>query len=448
MTTGKEWKLILLFTLPIMAGNLLQQLYNVVDGIIVGNFVSESAFAAVTACQPLTMLYLALAIGISVGVGIVVSQYFGAGKKDELPVAVNTALILLGACGLIITMIGVIYSPFMLKHVLRIPDDIRADSVTYMRIYSAGLLFQFLYNGIAATLRGFGDSKATLYFLLISAILSAALTFVFVLVIEWGVAGAAFSTVIAQAVCAAVSYMYLRKRFPYSKNVKRWDRGIAATMTRLGLPIAVQLGFVSFGTGAMQRLVNGFASTVPGIIAAYGAVMRLDFIIYIPMMGFQTGLATFTGQNIGAGNLDRVKRGFHATLAMTMLITVILSTAFYIYAESVVGVFGLTDDALKIGISLIKFLMLFYWLFCAYMAVGGVLQGAGDTVLLSVTTLSALATRVLTGYLAVYFGILGYTAAWVTAPIAWLVAIAISYSRYFSGAWKKKAVAGRFKQGS
>ena len=445
MTSGKEWKLILLFTLPIMAGNLLQQLYNIVDGIIVGNFVSESAFAAVTTCQPLTVLYLALALGLSVGVGVVISQYYGAGKKDKLPVAIDTALILLGLCGLLFTILGVLLSEVLLRDLLNVPEDILPDATTYMRIYSVGLFFQFLYNGIAATLRGFGDSKATLYFLLIATLLSTALTFVFVLVIEWRVAGAAFSTVLAQAVCAVVSYIYLRKRFPSVKHGKHWDGEIAATMTRLGLPIAIQMGIVSFGNGAMQRLVNSFDSTVTGVVAAYGAAIRLDMLIYVPIMGFQSGLANFTGQNIGAGNLDRVKRGFRATLAMSLMVTVLISALLYIFAENIVGLFGLVDNSLIIGSQIIMYLTMFFWLFSAYMTVGGILQGAGDTILLSVTTLSALIVRILTGYLAVHFGLLGHEAAWVTTPIGWALAIIISYSRYFTGGWKNKAVAGKLK---
>jgi len=447
MTTGKEWKLILLFTLPIMAGNLLQQLYNVIDGIIVGNYVSETAFASVTTCQPLTVLYLALAMGLSVGVGVSVAQFYGAGKKDELPVAIDTALLLLGTCGLVISLIGIIFSPFLLSTLLNVPETYLPLSITYMRIYSAGLFFQFLYNGIAATLRGFGDSKATLYFLLITMILNTALTFTFVLVIPWGVAGAAFSTVLSQIVCVSVSFYYLRKKFPYVKAGRHWDKKIASTMAKLGLPIAIQMGIVSFGNGSMQRLVNGFGSSVPGIVAAYGAAIRLDMFMFVPVMGFQSGLANFTGQNIGAGRLDRVKRGLVATLIMSMSATIVLCVLFNIFAESVVGFFGLADSSLQIGTGIVKFVTMFTWMFSAYMTLGGLLQGAGDTVVMSATTICALAVRIVVGYLSVYMSWLDHSAAWVTNPIGWFVAITIAYTRFFTGGWKKKAVAGKLKHG-
>ena len=448
MTTGKEWKLILIFTLPIMAGNLLQQLYNTVDGIVVGNFVGETAFAGVGTCQPLTFLFLALAMGLSVGVGIVISQYFGAGKHDSLPVAIDSALLLLGACGLLLTAIALIIAPFLLRAVLSVPENVMPYAISYFRIYALGLFFQFVYNGMAAILRGLGDSKAILIFLVIATVLNTALDLLFVVVFGWGVDGAAIATVIAQVVCAAVSYMYLRRRFPYVKAGDHWNKKIAGTMARLGIPIAIQQSLVAFGNGSMQRLVNGFGSTAPGIIAAYGAGMRLDSFVYVPIMGFQSGLASFTGQNIGAGRIDRVKRGLRDSLIMSLSITIVICVLLYVFASPVVSLFGLTDSALSIGIEQVRFLTLFFWMFSCYMTLGGLLQGAGDTIVQSATTLTALAVRILVGYVSVGLGWLGYSAAWVSTPFGWLFAIAISYTRFFTGGWKKKAVAGKLERGA
>lgn len=442
MTKGKEWKLILLFTIPLMIGNIVQQTYNVVDGIIVGNFVGETAFAAVATSQPLTLLYLALAFGLSVGVGITTAQYFGAGKKDELPVAIDTALLLLGGCGLLLTVIGIVLSPAMLKGILNVPDDILPNAVLYMRIFSLGLVFQFMYNCIASILRGFGDSKATLYFLIIAAVLNAILSLVFVLVFKWGIAGAAFSTVIAQGVAAVVSYQYLRKHYPVVTAGKHWNGKLALTMMRLGLPIAVQMSLISFGNGAMQRLVNSFAATTPGIMPAYGAALRLDSIVFAPMSAFQAGIANFAGQNLGAGKLDRVRRGLRSGLAMTVSCTLVISTLYAIFAETIVGFFGLSDNALVIGVQIIRYFAVFYWVLSCNMMFSGLLQGAGDTIIITIASLVSLTFRVVCGYTMAHFGILGYSAAWIPIPFGWMCWSIIIYTRYFSGKWKNKVLVG------
>ena len=446
MTVGKEWKVILFFALPIMAGNFLQQLHSIIDGIIVGNFVGEHAFAAVATSMPLIVMYLALSIGLSVGVGVIVSQFYGAKKEDELPVAIDTALILLGLCGLFFTIMGTVFSPILLRYFLTVPDEIVHDSITYLRIFSIGLVFQFMYNGIAATLRAFGDAKAILYFLLISAILSTILTFVFVVILPWGVAGAAFSTIIAQAVCAVVSYIYLRKKFPFKKAGKHWDGALAAKMIKLGMPVAIQMGVLSVGNGAMFRLVNGFEGTNPGIIAAYGAAIRLDMLIHVPIHSFGMGLASFTGQNIGAGSLDRIKRGLASSLLMSFSLVVIVSVFLNIFAYQAIAFFGLTDASMSYGVEMIRFLSFFFWLFACNMTMNGLLQGSGDTLTASMGTMVALATRILVGYSAVHFGLLGYSAAWIAVPVGWAVASVLIFTRFFRGGWKKKAVAGSLSE--
>ena len=446
MTLGKEWKHILLFSLPIIAGNLLQQLYNAVDGIIVGQFVSEGAFAGVSNCASLAYLFVAFAVGLSLGVGIVIAQYFGAGKHDELPVCIDTALILLGACGLFLTVVSLLFAPFLFGTVLSVPDNVIPYALTYFRIYSLGFFFQFIYNAIAAALRSLGDSNAVLIFLVVATVLNTVLDLLFVVVFRWSVAGAAAATVAAQAVCAAVSYKYMRKRFPFVKAGKHWNRKISATMARLGLPVALTQCLVAIGQGALQRLVNGFEDMYPGVIAAYGAGIRLDAFIYAPTQGLQAGLAGFTGQNIGAGKLDRIKRGLRATHLMSLLVTVAMSVLLYAFAGQIVALFGLSGGARLIGIEQVRFLSLFFWTFSLFATFSGLIQGAGDTLLMSAVSLSSLAIRIVTAYATVGVGLLHYNAAWVTFPMGWSLAIIILVTRYLTGGWKKKAVAGKFSR--
>lgn len=440
MTKGTEWKLILSFTIPLMIGNIVQQLYNVADGVIVGNFISEAAFAAISTCGPLTLLYIAISNGLSVGVGITTAQYFGAGKDKELPIAIDTALILLGVTGILLSVIGVVFSPQLLRNLLSVPEEIFDYSAMYMRIVSVGLVFQFMYNCIASILRGFGDSKATLYFLIFAAVFNAVITLVFVLVFKWGIAGAAMGTVISQGVSVANSYRYLRKHYPIADKGKHWDSEIALTMTKLGIPIAIQMSLISFGNGAMQRLVNSFAPTTPGIVPAYGAAMRIESIVLAPMSAFQAGIANFTGQNLGAGRLDRVRRGLYGGLVMTVSCTLIISLIYYIFAGAIVGFFGLSDNSLVIGVEIARYFTLFFWILSCNMMFSGLLQGAGDTVIITFASLTALTFRVVCGYSLAYFGILGYNAAWLPVPFGWMCWSAIIYTRYFSGKWKSKVI--------
>ena len=442
MTAGKEWKQILLFSLPIMAGNLLQHLYNMVDGIIVGQFVGEDAFAGIITCSSLTYLFVAFALGLSIGVGIVISQYFGAGRQDELPVCIDTSMILLGLVGLMLTVLSLLFAPVLLRTVLGVPNNIIPFALTYFRIYALGFFFQFIYNAVAAVLRSLGDSKAVLMFLVVASVLNTVLDLIFVVVFHWSVAGAAIATIIAQAACASVAYVYMRKRFPYIKSGKHWNRGISITMTKLGLPVALTQCLVAIGQGSLQRLVNGFDDTVPGVIAAYGAGMRLDAFVYAPTQGFQSGIASFMGQNIGAGKLDRVKRGLLVTHVMSLSITIVMCVFLYAFAGPIVALFGLTGGALLIGIEQVRFLSMFFWSFSFFATFSGMLQGAGDTIIVSVMSLSSLAIRIVTAYASVSFGLLGYNAAWVTFPIGWSLAAIIAATRYLTGGWKKKAVAG------
>jgi putative MATE family efflux protein len=437
MTSGKVWKLILLFTLPIMAGSLLQQLYNTVDGIVVGNFIGEDAFAGVGTCGTLGFLFLAFAMGLGVGVGVIVSQYYGARKMKELGAAIDTSLILMGIFGIVFAVAGYASTPYMLRVVLNTPENILPYGILYFRIYCVGIVFQFIYNGISFVLRGMGDSKATLYFLLVTTVLNGLLAVLFVMVFHWGVAGTAIATVIAQVVCAGISYIYLRRRFKFEDTGKHFDAAICRHILRLGIPSAIQQTIVSFGNTAMQRLVNGFGESA---IAAYTAGTRINMLMFVPIFGFQAGLASFTGQNIGAGKLDRVKSGFRATLIMAISISVAASTVTYIFAPDIVTIFGLGGDALALGVQQVQFFTVVFCAFTFYMVVGAVLQGAGDVVVLSIATLSALAIRVALGYLGVHFGILGYEAAWVTNPIGWIASILITTLRYGSGKWKAKAV--------
>lgn len=445
MTEGKEWKLILLFTLPLMAGNVLQQLYNTVDGIVVGNYVSADALASVGTCSPITMFFISIAIGLSTGCSIVVSQYFGAGKLEEVRRAVSTSIILLVSLGVVLSVAGVLAARPILQYVLNVDARYMEDAVTYFSIYAVGLVFQFAYNIFAALLRALSDSGATLYFLLVSSVTNVVLDLVFIRVFSWGVAGAAIATVIAQALSAVVCVVYMFKKHPVlrcGKGEFRFYGDKFRLSLRLGIPSMFAQCVVSFGHIAVQRLINTFEVTQVGLMAGCTAAMRIESFALIPIFGFNMGMATFTGQNIGAGRLDRVKRGLWRTELMSIICCVTVSTLLYAAADKLVRLFGLdVGSGLEYGVEYIRFICPTFIIFCVYQIIGGLIQGSGDIMWSTTATISSLVLRIIIAYVMGFCTPIAYRAAWVSVPLGWVLALVILVLRYRSGRWKNKAIA-------
>lgn len=447
MTEGKEWKLILLFTLPLMAGNFLQQLYHTVDGIIVGNYVGADALASVGTCSPMTMLFIALAMGMSAGCSIVVSQYFGARQMDEMRRAVSTSILLLVAMGLVLSVVGVAAARPLLQHVLNVDARYLENAVLYFSIYAVGLVFQFTYNIFAAILRSLGDSSATLYFLLVSSVTNIALDLLFVRVFSWGVAGAAVATVISQGVSAVVCVVYMFKKHAilrYEKGEFGFHRDKFILSLRMGIPTMLQQCVISCGHMAIQRLINTFEVTNLGLMAGFTAAVRIENFVLIPVFGFNMGMATFTGQNMGAGQIKRVKRGLWSTELMGNLCCMALGAAAFLGARPLVELFGLSSGSgLEYGMAYVRFISPLFCIFCFYLILGGVIQGAGDVLWSTIATISSLVFRIAAAYFLAYHTPVGYQAAWVSVPLGWLWALIILAARYRSGGWQRKGIVQR-----
>ena len=438
MTEGCIWKQILLFTLPLMAGNFLQQLYNAVDGIVVGNFVGENALAAVGTCSPVTMLFLAIAMGMSTGCSILISQLYGAKKFEDMRQAVSTGLILVGGLGLVLSVVGGVVAKWVLYNVLSVPAEILPDATAYFAIYCFGLVFQFVYNIVSFILRSLGDSSATLYFLLVSSVTNIVLDLLFVVVFHWDVPGVAIATVIAQALCAVVSVVYMFKKHPalrFGKGEFRFHKDKCRLALRLGIPTTMQQCLISFSHVATQRVVNDFAIT-----AAYTAGVRVENFVLIPIFAFNVGLATFTGQNIGAGKLKRVQKGLFVTEGMGIVVCACISVLAHVFAYPLVGLFGVEGDALATGVQYVRFVAPWLLVFCIYIICNGVLQGSGDVVFTASNTITSLIIRCVFTYALAYLTSLGGAAAWVSAPIGWGYSLILSGCRYKWGPWRKKAV--------
>ena len=438
MTEGTIWKQILLFTLPLMAGNLLQQLYNAVDGIVVGNFVSENALAAVGTCSPITMLFISIAMGMSTGCSILISQLYGAKKYEDMRQAVSTGLILVGSIGLVLSVVGGFVAKWVLVNVLNVNDAILADATAYFAIYCVGLVFQFVYNIVSFILRSLGDSSATLYFLLISSVTNIVQDLVFVAVFHWDVPGVAIATVIAQALSAVVSVIYMFKKHPilrFAKGEFRFHKDKGAIALKLGIPTTLQQCVISSGHIAIQRIVNGF-----GITAGYTAGARVENFVTIPIFAFNVGLATFTGQNVGAGKIKRVRRGFFVTEGMGIAVYALVAVLVSSFATTLVGLFGVEGEALAVGVRYVRFLAPWFFLFCLFIISNGLFQGCGDVVFTAANTISALVIRCAAAYAMAYLTPIGGAAAWMSMPIGWTYSLILCACRYKWGPWRKKAV--------
>lgn len=440
MTQGTPWKLILSFSLPIMAGNLLQQLYNTADSIIVGQFVSQEALGAVGTCSPLAFLFIALAIGLSTGASILVAQLYGAEQLEEMRKSVSTALILLTGIGVVMTVVGVAAARPLLQYALGVPAEVLDMATAYLSIYALGLIFQFVYNIVAAILRALGDSKATLYFLLVSSLVNIVLDLLFVAVFHWSVAGAAIATVISQACSAVVSVAYMFRKYDalrLRKGEFSFSREYCVTTLKLGIPVAMQQCVVSVGHLFIQRLVNSYGTAM---MSAYTAAGRLENYILVPIFGFNAGLNVYVGQNVGAKELDRVKSGFRQTLIMSILFCIVLSLVLLTVGSDLARIFGIDGEALNLAGQYIRAQAPFFVVFAIYQMASAMLQGSGDVGFSTFCTMESLVIRIVLSYTLAYLTPMGYTAIWWSMIIGWACAMVPAYGRYFSGAWKKKSL--------
>lgn len=442
MTQGPVWKCILLFALPIMLGQLLQQLYSTVDGIVVGNYISSGALAAVGSCGSVTFIFIAFCGGMANGSGVVISQFFGAGRKEEMRSTAANILLLLTGLAVVITAIGTVFADFIAARVLSIREpEICRQAVSYLRIYSVGLIFTFIYNAVAAILRGVGDSKAVLYFLLVSTVMNTVLDIVFVSALGMGVAGAAWATVISQVACTAVSLAYMFKNYPdfrfTSIRELKYDGEKMRLCLKLGIPTTLQQLIVSCGHLVLQRLVNSFGEVT---MAAVTVGSRFEHYCAIPSMGIMQGISNFSGQNTGAGRMDRVKQGLKVSIFMNVGSIIVICALLFAFARPLGTLFGVRDEALKQTVEYMHCLSVVYPIFAIYLPLNGMYQGCGDPLAAAVVSLVALVGRVGAAYFLVLVLGKGYAACWQTYGIGWALALVVAVIYYFKGNWRKKSI--------
>ena len=439
LTRGTPWKLILQFALPIMAGNLLQQLYNTADTIIVGNFNGQQALSAVGACAALTVLFTALAIGFSIGAGVLISQYFGAAREQELRQYAATSIVLMLAMGLLMSLIGVVSARFLLERALGTPEALPL-TLLYFRIYAAGLVFQFGYNIAAALLRALGDSKATLYFLLVSSILNVALDLAFVAGLGMGVAGAAGATVISQIASCVIGFAYMHRKYTllrFSLRELRLDVKTAGRILHVGAPMAIQQSIVSCGFLFLQRLVNLYGESM---IASYTVASRMENILLIPILGVQNTMATFAGQNMGAQRPDRVAKGLGQGVLVSLSMTLVLCLCQILGISLIIRAFQLDEAAAAICRLHLFSSAVAIPIFAVYFPANGMCQGVGEGFYATFFALLALGLRVIFAYALHNTALFGYTSIWWSQAMAWTVTLIVCYAHFFRGKWKTKSL--------
>lgn len=436
MTEGVIWKQLVYFAIPLLIGNLFQQLYNTVDSIVVGNFVSKQALAAVGSTGPIINTLVGFFMGLATGASVVISQYYGARDYKNLRLAVHTTLIMTFVLCVIFTFAGIAIIPAMLRF-MKTPDDVFAESARYLRIYFMGVTGLMIYNIGSGILRAIGDSRRPLYFLCFSSVINIILDLLFVLRFRMGIAGVAYATIIAQFASAILVLVVLsNKSEPYGIVWRelRLSKAILKVIVRVGMPAGLQQAVTSFSNVFVQSYINAFGSSC---MAGWTSYAKIDQFVMLPMQSLSLASTTFVGQNLGAHQLDRAKKGMRTSLGIAIGSTVFLAILLNIFASPLLQLFNQEADVLHYGLIFVRFMSPFYVLCCWNQIFSGALRGAGDSTGPMVILLSSFVV-----FRQIYLFVASqlFHSIYVTAlayPMGWLLCSILVYIRYRRGKWEK-----------
>lgn len=436
MTEGVIWKQLVFFAIPLLIGNLFQQLYNTVDSIVVGNFVSTQALAAVGSTGPIINTLVGFFMGLATGASVVISQYYGARDYKNLRLAVHTTLVMTFVLSIVFTFAGIAIVPAMLRF-MKTPDDVFSESVQYLRIYFAGVSGLMIYNVGSGILRAIGDSRRPLYFLCFSSLVNIVLDLLFVLQFNMGIAGVAYATIIAQFASAALILIVLsNKSEPYGIVWReiRASKSIFKVIFRVGLPAGLQQAVTSFSNVFVQSYINVFGSSC---MAGWTSYSKIDQFVMLPMQSLSLASTTFVGQNLGAHQLDRAKKGMRTSLYIAIGTTLGLAVLLNIFASQLLQLFNQDPDVLHYGIIFVRFMSPFYVLCCWNQIFSGALRGAGDS---TGPMLIMLSSFVVFRQIYLFVASILFDSIYVTAlayPIGWMLCSLLVYIRYRRGKWEK-----------
>lgn len=378
MTEGVIWKQLLAFSMPLLVGNLFQQLYNTADSIVVGNFIGSEALAAVGSSNSLINLIIGMFMGIATGAGVIISQYYGAGDEKKLHWAVHTCMALSLIGGGLLIILGVLLSPIILQW-MGTPPEVMPNSVAYLRIFFCGSLFNLVYNMGAGVLRAVGDSKRPIYYLIVSSVVNIVLDLIFVVCLHMGTAGVGYATVAAQGVSGVLTVRALIKTQDSYRLIPseiRIDRRMMGRILKLGIPSGIQQSIISLSNVIVQTNINSFG---PWAMAGYGAYSKVDGFAMLPLQSFCMAATTFTGQNIGAKKGKRIKQGIFQGIAISMIYTLLVSVFLYLNAEKILRIFSSDESVISFGFHTMQILLPFYWAISIHQILMGSIRGSGRT---------------------------------------------------------------------
>lgn len=439
MTQGNTIKQLLFFAIPMLIGNVFQQLYNMVDSIIVGKYVSSDALASVGATSSLNFFFFSFSFGMAAGVGVIVAQYVGAGDDENVKRTIANAIYVISAIAICMSIIGVVFAENILCF-LNTPDAILKSATLYLRVTCAGLIAVTSYNAISAILRALGDSKTPLIFLVVSSIINVCLDFVFVLYFDMGVMGVAIATIIAQSTSAVSCLVYAYHKISYFRIPKEYyrpDKQLMLRCIRIGIPVSFQNSLIAISCIALQYVINGFGEVV---IAANTAVSRFEQLVQQPFASLGASIVTYTGQNMGAGNIDRVKKGFRSGALMCAIFSIVLLPIGYFGAEWIMKIFVSKPEVIAIGIKALRINTFFYFALGMIYVARSVLNGTGDASAAMLNGIVEVVGRVGLSKPLTMIPQIGVYGIWYTTVSTWTVTAIICSIRYFSGRWKNKGI--------
>lgn len=434
LTHGSIVKAIILFSIPLLIGNLFQQLYNAVDSYVVGNYVGTNALAAVGASTPVINMLIGFFMGISTGAGVVIAQYFGAEDIKKMRLAIHNSMALTVVLGIALTIIGLICTNPLLQ-AIGVPLEVFSQASLYLAIYFWGLIFVMIYNMGSGILRSVGDSKRPLYFLIFSSVVNIVLDFLFVKGFGWGVAGAGYATLIAQAISALmVMYVLMKTNENYQLVLSEigFKKDILLKIIKIGLPTGFQQSIVSLSNVIVQSYINVYGSSV---IAGYSVTIKIDGFVNLPLQAFNMAVTTFVGQNIGAKQYDRVKKGAYMTTFLAMLTIGIFVILMYLFGRHFIALFNQEKAVIDAGRLMQLVFLPFYIFLPINQVINGVLRGAGrSSVPMYVMVFSFVVLRQIYLFIVTRFtSNIGYVFfGW---PVTWIVCSIIFIFYFFKVDW-------------